>query len=114
MNSTKTRSYSNSKFMELWGTDTYEGLVSVFEKRFDRRTPAKAVMAIYGTLQVADRLSDEKHTEDEQMEAARMIVVQMAGFIVDKVGGGLPDAVQFIAQKPIEVFTKFLELGLND
>jgi hypothetical protein len=111
MNNTKTR---NNSFMEIWGTDTYQGLVARFEKDFDARTPAKAVMAVYGVLVKADEISGDTHTEDQQMEAARMIVVEIAGFLVEKTGGGLPAAVEFIAKNPIDAFTKSLELNLPD
>ena len=98
--------------MQLWGTDTYEGLVDRFQKDFDARTPAKAVMAIYDVLVKADEIADTTHSDDDRMKVARMIVVEVAGLIVEKTNGGLPAAVEFVAANPQDAFTKFLELSL--
>ena len=100
-------------FMELWGTDTYPGLVNRFEKDFDPRTPAKAVMAIHKQLVQMDEITGESHTTDQRMDAARMILVQIAGYIVEKSGGGLPAAVEFIGRNPIDSICKSMELNLE-
>lgn len=99
--------------MSIWGTDSYKGLVTWFEKNDDQRTPALAVMALSKQLKAMDQVAGDSHTIEDQMEAARMILVQVAGFIVEKTMGGLPAAVEFISKNPADAIFKAIELNLT-
>ena len=109
-----TTTATRPSLMSIWGTDTYQGLVAWFEENNDRRIPAKAVMALQKELQKMDSLTGDTHPVEQQMEAARRILVQVAEFIVDKTMGGLPAAVEFISRNPSDALFKSIELNLNN
>lgn len=100
-----------SRFLVLSGADTYQGLVSWFEQNNDARLPAKAVMALAKALKEMDDVTGDTHSVDDQMNAARMVLVEMAGWIVDQANGGLPAAVEFITYHPVDVLLKSIELN---
>ena len=97
--------------MTILSLNTYPKMSAWFEQNDDKRTPAKAVMALANALEQIDAGTGETHTVDQRMEAARMTVLVMAGFLMEHNAGNLPAAVRFIAENPIDVICKYIELN---
>ena len=98
--------------MNAMGVGSYPELTEWFEKNDDQRTPAKAVMALENAIR-AESSDEDGLTNDQRFAVARMILVEMTGFIIAESGTGLVDTVDFISNNPDAILAKHFEIKMT-